>query len=109
VGDQINEGAFMQDYAWIDEVARRHHVDVLLPPCWTNEILRIANGFHPELILPGHENELGHPIDDRVPFWGDSEFLQLTYPELKRSAYRVIVMAWGEGLHYRAGERKSGF
>ena len=57
-----------------------------------NEILRIANGFHLELILPGHENELGHPIDDRVPFWGDSQFLQLTYPELKRSAYRVIVM-----------------
>jgi hypothetical protein len=46
---------------------------------------------------------LGHPIDDRVPFWGDSEFLQLTYPDLKRSAYRVIVMAWGEGIHYRAG------
>lgn len=101
LGDQINEEPFMADYAWIDEVSKHHHVDVLLPPCWTNEILRIANGFRPELILPGHENELGHPIDDRVPFWGDSEFLQLTYPELKRSSYRVIVMAWGEGFHYR--------
>ncbi len=41
------------------------------------------------------------PIDDRVPFWGDSEFLQLTYPELKRSNYRVIVMTWGESIHYQ--------
>ena len=102
LGDQINEAPFLADYPWIDEVARRHHVDVLLPPCWTNEILRIAKGFHPELILPGHENELGHPIDDRVPFWGDSEFLQLTYPELKRSTYRVIVMTWGESIRYQA-------
>lgn len=101
MGDQINEEPFMVDYVWIDEVARHHHVDVLMPPSWTNEILRIAKGFHPELILPGHENELGHPIDDRVPFWGDSEFLQLTYPELKRSPHRVIVMAWGEGIHYQ--------
>jgi L-ascorbate metabolism protein UlaG (beta-lactamase superfamily) len=102
LGDQINEAPFLADYPWIDEVGRHHHVDVLLPPCWTNEILRIANGFHPELILPGHENELGHPIDDRVPFWGDSKFLQLTYPELKRSIYRVIVMTWGESIRYQA-------
>ncbi len=106
LGDQINEGAFMVDYAWIDQVAKHHHVDVLLPPSWTNEILRIANGFHPELILPGHENELGHPIDDRVPFWGDSEFLQLTYPELKRSAYTVVVMTWGESIQYIAPRNK---
>jgi len=102
LGDQINEAPFLADYPWIDQVSRHHHVDVLLPPCWTNELLRIANGFHPELILPGHENEMGHPIDDRVPFWGDSEFLKLTYPELKRSAYRVIVMTWGESIHYQA-------
>jgi len=101
LGDQINEAPFLVDYAWIDEVAKHHRVDVLLPPCWTNELLRIAKGFNPELILPGHENELGHPIDDRVPFWGDSEFLQLTYPELKRSAYRVIVMTWGESIRYQ--------
>jgi L-ascorbate metabolism protein UlaG (beta-lactamase superfamily) len=105
LGDQFNEAPFLKDYAWIDEVAKHHDVDVLLPACWTNEIFRIAKGFHPKLILPGHENELGHPIDDRVPFWGDSEFLQLTYPELKRSAYRVIVMAWGESLYYQAAAK----
>ena len=105
LGDQINEAPFMADYAWIDEVAKHHHVDVLMPPSWTNEILRIAKGFDPELILPGHENELGHPIDDRVPFWGDSEFLELTYPELKRSAYRVIVMTWGESFDFQPARK----
>ena len=100
LGDQINEGDFMVDYEWIDEVGKHHRVDVMLPPCWTNEIHRIAEGFNPRLILPGHENELGHPVDDRVPFWGDAEFLQLTYPKLQRSNYRTIVMTWGESFHY---------
>lgn len=100
LGDQINEGDFMVDYEWIDAVGKHHRVDVLMPPCWTNEIYRIAKGFNPRLILPGHENELGHPVDDRVPFWGDAEFLQLTYPELKRSDFRTIVMTWGESIRY---------
>ncbi len=100
LGDQINEGDFMVDYEWLDEVGKHHRVDVLMPPCWTNELFRIAKGFNPRLILPGHENELGHPVDDRVPFWGDAEFLQLTNPELKRSNYRTITMTWGESIRY---------
>jgi hypothetical protein len=42
-----------------------------------------------------------------VPFWGDSQFLQLTYSQLKRSAYRVIVMAWGESTHYAPAKKPS--
>lgn len=105
MGDQINEGDFMEDYAWIDEAARHHKVDVLMPACWTNEIHRIVRGFNPRLVLPGHENELGHPLDDRVPYWGDSEYLGLTYPELLRSDYPVVVMAWGESFHYSPPEK----
>ncbi|MGN7884456.1 MBL fold metallo-hydrolase [Dyadobacter sp. 22481] len=100
MGDQINEGKFMIDYDWIDHVTRKYHVDVLIPPSWTNEIHRIVKGFNPELVIPGHENELGHPLDDRVPFWGDSEFLQLTYPELKASSFKTLNMTWGESFHY---------
>jgi hypothetical protein len=44
---------------------------------------------------------LGHPIDDRVPYWGDSEYLNLTYPDLKKSKYPVIVMTWGESVRYQ--------
>ena len=101
MGDQINEGDFMIDYAWIDKVSDHHEVDILLPPCWTNEIYRIVKGFNPKLVIPGHENELGHSIDDRVPFWGDSEYLELTYPELKASDYPLVFMTWGESYHYR--------
>ena len=45
-------------------------------------------------------HELGHSIDDRVPFWDDSEYLELTYPELKKSEYPLILMTWGESYHY---------
>ena len=102
MGDQINEGDFMIDYKWIDHVKEHHKVDILLPPCWTNEIHRIVMGFDPKLVIPGHENELGHTLDDRVPFWGDSEYLQLTYPTLKASDYPVVIMTWGESFHYLA-------
>jgi L-ascorbate metabolism protein UlaG (beta-lactamase superfamily) len=100
MGDQINEGDFMIDYAWIDQVRDHHDVDILFPPCWTNEIYRIAQGFDPKLVIPGHENELGHPVDDRVPYWGDSQYLELTYPELKASSYPVIPMVWGERYYF---------
>lgn len=101
MGDQINEGKFVIDYEWIDQVAQKHHVDVLIPPSWTNEIFRIVKGFNPKLVIPGHENELGHPLDDRVPFWGDSEFLELTYPALKASHFKTLIMTWGERFHYK--------
>ena len=100
MGDQINEGDFMVDYEWIDKVSDHHEVDILLPPCWTNEIYRIVKGFNPKLVIPGHENELGHTVDDRVPFWDDSEYLELTYPALKASEYPLVLMTWGESYHY---------
>lgn len=100
MGDQINEGDFMIDYEWIDEIAKNYPVDILLPPSWTNELYRIVKGFNPKLIIPGHENELGHSVDDRVPFWGDTAYLELTNDELFKSDYAVIQMIWGESFHY---------
>ncbi len=100
MGDQINEGDFMVDYKWIDNVAKKYHVDILFPTCWTNELYRIVKGFNPALVIPGHENELGHSVDDRVPFWGDTEYLGLTNDDLYRSDYHVIQMTWGESFHY---------
>ena len=100
LGDQINEGDFMEDYAWIDEVSKHHRVDVFMPNCWTNELYRIVQGIGPKLVLPGHENELGHTVDDRVPYWGDEEFLNLTNRQLRESSHPLIVMTWGERFHY---------
>lgn len=104
MGDQINEGDFMIDYDWIDTVAKNYSVDILLPPSWTNELYRIVKGFDPKLVIPGHENELGHTVDDRVPFWGDIEYLELTNDELFESETPVIQMIWGESFHYIPSE-----
>ncbi len=99
-GDQINEGNFMMDWDWIDQVAKHHQVDVLMTNAWTTDIFRIARGFNPELVVPGHELEVGHTVWDRLPFWGDDQYLELNYAALKKSKYPVMVLVWGESYHY---------
>ena len=100
IGDQINEGDFMSDYDWIDKVSSKYKVDILISNCWTNDIYRIVRGFNPQLVLPGHELEMGHPVWDRVPYWGDEQYLELNYSKLKASKYPVVVTIWGESYDY---------
>ena len=109
-GDQINDPypQYQADYAWIDQVHEHHRVDVLMTNCWTDDIYRFTRGFNPRLVIPGHENELGHQLWDRVPYWGDAEYLQLSYPQLLASRYPVLVMTWGERYHYQPDETRRG-
>ncbi len=100
LGDQLNEGNFMEDFAWIDNVAKTQDVDIMMPNCWTNDIDRIVRGFDPRLVLPGHELELGHSLWDRVPFWGDAGYLGLTWSKVNRERNPVIALVWGESYHY---------
>ena len=102
-GDQINDPypEYQEDYRWIDKVHEYHKVDVFMANCWSSDLFRDVRGFDPKLVVPGHENEMSHPVWDRVPYWGDSEFLKLTNPELFASEYPVLVMTWGESYHYR--------
>ena len=101
MGDQSNS----DDFEWIDEVGNNHVVDVLMPNCWTTDIVRVAKGFNPALIITGHENEMGHTIDHREPYW-------LTYQRRDGSdrfggssevGYDtpLILMTWGESYHYK--------
>jgi L-ascorbate metabolism protein UlaG (beta-lactamase superfamily) len=101
MGDQSNE----DDFEWIDEVGNQHVVDVLMPNCWTTDIVRVAKGFNPALIITGHENEMGHTIDHREPYW-------LTYQRRLGSERfggsrdvgydnPLILMTWGESYHYK--------
>jgi L-ascorbate metabolism protein UlaG (beta-lactamase superfamily) len=99
-GDELNEGDFMIDYEWMDQIAKHHSVDILMPNAWTMDILRVAKGFNPKLILPGHELELGHTVWDRLPYWGDDAYLELTYAQLKKSKYPVVALIWGESIQY---------
>jgi L-ascorbate metabolism protein UlaG (beta-lactamase superfamily) len=89
-GDQSNT----DDFAWIDEVGKHHAVDVLMPNCWTTDVSRMIRGFDPKLVITGHENELGHSVDHREPFW-------LTYDRLQNSTAPFLLMTWGESFHYR--------
>ncbi len=101
MGDQSNS----EDFEWIDEVGNNHAVDVLMPNCWTTDIVRVAKGFNPALVITGHENEMGHTIDHREPYW-------LTYQRREGSdrfggssevGYDtpLILMTWGESYHYK--------
>ena len=99
-GDQINEGDFMIDFEWIDEVYKHNKVDIMMPNAWTMDIFRQVKGFKPKLVMPGHELELGHTVWDRLPYWGDDKYLELNYAELKASKYPVIALIWGESYHY---------
>jgi hypothetical protein len=101
MGDQSNS----DDFEWIDEVGKNHVVDVLMPNCWTTDIVRVTKGFNPVLVMTGHENEMGHTIDHREPYW-------LTYQRREGSdrfggrrevGYDtpLILMTWGESYHYK--------
>ena len=70
-------------------------VDVLMTNSWAYyPEQRLAKGFRPGLIIPGHENELGHTIDHREPFW--LNYVRLSGP----LSFQWVQMAWGEKFQY---------
>ncbi len=101
-GDQINDPypAYQEDYKWIDKVRDHHKVDVLISNCWMNDLHRFVKGFDPKLVLAGHQNELGHSIFDRVPYWPDLKDSARAYEKLRAEGYPILEMAWGESYHY---------
>jgi L-ascorbate metabolism protein UlaG (beta-lactamase superfamily) len=91
-GDQSND----EDFEWIDNVGEVHHVDVYIPNTWTTDPQRAAAGYNPALILPAHENELGHVIAHREAYILNYRRWNVPYP--------VLMMAWGESFHYIPGK-----
>lgn len=87
-GDQANG----DDFEWIDKVGENHSVDVYLPNTWTSDPQRSARGYNPKLIIPGHENELGHVIAHREAYILNHRRWNMPYHQL--------MMAWGESYHY---------
>lgn len=87
-GDQSSN----DDFTWIDDVGKHFTVDVLLPNCWTTDPIRTSKGFNPKLIIPTHENELGHTIDHREAYALNYSRWNVPYPKL--------LMTWGESYHY---------
>ncbi len=91
MGDQSNDG----DFQWIDQVAKAHKVDVLMPNCWTPEPLRMVKGIAPKLVLPGHENEMAHTVPHR-------EDWTQTYNRFHGASAPVVALAWGESIDFGA-------
>lgn len=91
-GDQSN----LTDFVWIDKISDFHKVDVLMTNSWSvYPDNRLFRGCRPRLILPGHENELGHTIDHREPYW--LNYIRL--PEV--FLFPWIQMTWGESYHLK--------
>jgi L-ascorbate metabolism protein UlaG (beta-lactamase superfamily) len=69
-------------------------VDALLVDCWISNMAEIIEDFNPKIVVTGHENEMGHSIDHREPFW-------LTYQKMEKINKPSLIMGWGEWYLYR--------
>lgn len=90
-GDQSN----LEDFEWIDRIGDIYSVDVVMTNSWAvYPGLRLAQGYRPRLIISGHENELGHTIDHREPYW-------LNYLRLEDNpSFPWVQLVWGEKFSY---------
>ena len=88
-GDQSNT----KDFEWIAAIGKKHRVEVLMVNCWSPNLPRLIEGFDPGVVIPGHENELGHSIDHREPHW-------LNRARLGGEVKRAVFMTWGESYAY---------
>lgn len=101
-GDQSGAEGPGTDFDWLGQIGHYQHVDVLLPNGWANDLHRIVRGVNPELVIPGHENEMGHVVPHREEYAQDYErMFGLNYP--------FIVMAWGETYLYHKPEAMKGY
>ena len=90
-GDQYNES----DMEWISGVKERiADLDALIVNCWINRIDEVVNGFSPRIVITAHENEMGHTIDHREPFW-------LTFQKVAHLMTKCSIMGWGEWLQLK--------
>jgi hypothetical protein len=93
-GDQSGDEDPGHDFDWLAHIGHNHRVDVLLSNGWTNDLHRIVRGVNPQLVIPGHQNEMTHEVSHREEYTQDYErMFGLHYP--------YIVMAWGESFLYR--------
>jgi beta-lactamase superfamily II metal-dependent hydrolase len=84
-------GSFM--FWWIDHIKDNWDVDILMVNNWTSSLQRTVRGFDPEVVLTGHENEVSHPVYQRMGNY-------YSYDRLRTLEYPSIVMTWGESFYY---------
>jgi hypothetical protein len=92
-GDQSGAEGEGTDFDWLAQIGHYQQVDVLLTNGWANDLHRIVRGVNPCLVIPGHQNEMTHPVPHREEYTQDYERMFGLY-------YPFIVMAWGESYLY---------
>jgi L-ascorbate metabolism protein UlaG (beta-lactamase superfamily) len=88
-GDQYGK----DDLKWLADIHKTTRTDILLANCWITSPEISIGGIAPKLLIPGHENELGHTIDHREPNW-------LTWERMRNLACPKVYMTWGEWYDY---------
>jgi L-ascorbate metabolism protein UlaG (beta-lactamase superfamily) len=99
-GDQSIPETQGKDFAWLDTIGDRYKVHLLFTDCWYPDVKRLIRSVNPELVITGHENELGHPIDHR------EDYAQ-TYERLWGSRYPFVLMTWGEFFRFQRSDAYS--
>lgn len=88
-GDQ----SWQEDFEWIDTIHKDVDIDILMVNTWTLSPDRLIAGLQAEIILPGHINEMEHPISSRIPYWK-------SYQSWQNNENKVIHLFWGEAYTY---------
>ena len=78
---------------WIKGIGKRHDVDILFINCRDRGMHRKIAAIDPELVIPGHENELRHIVDGR-------QGVVRTLSNLAGNKVPVVLMSWGEYFQY---------
>lgn len=91
LGDQ----AHPEDNSWMKNAREMlPGVDILFSTCWMGDLGVIIPGYDPRTVIVGHENELGHGITVRIPYW----YAYHNYAGIGRP---LVVMGWGEVYDYK--------
>jgi L-ascorbate metabolism protein UlaG (beta-lactamase superfamily) len=83
-----------KDHGWIDQIGAAQETDILLVNCWSPDLARLIRGSKARIVIPGHENELGHVVLHREPYWLTADRLTAFEP------VNAVFMTWGEKFSY---------
>jgi len=78
---------------WMKGIGKTHDVDILFINCRDGGMRRKISAIDPELIIPGHENEIRHIVDGR-------QGVVRTLSNLRENKIPVVLMSWGEYFQY---------
>lgn len=90
MGDQSRSSDYDK---WIKGIGKRHDVDILFINCRDGGMHRKILAIDPELIIPGHENEIRHIVDGR-------QGVVRTLSNLEQNKIPLVLMTWGEYFQY---------